>query len=135
MGQFKWQDRYDIGVDAMNDDHKVLLRLMDELEDLARRGNDAAATKAAMTKLGEFTNKHFSDEEAFMASFSYPGIDSHKLIHKNLLEKFGAYQRRLMSGEKLDEGFFDFLNIWLASHICGIDVKYGQHLRTHKKAV
>lgn len=134
MAQFKWQDRFDIGVKAMNDDHKELLALMDKLEDLARAGADSAAIRTAMSNLATCTTRHFADEEKYMDDIQFPQLAVHKQIHARLLAKLSDLQKSYVQTGALPSDLFDFLNMWLASHICGIDIKYGEHSRGIRKA-
>jgi hemerythrin-like metal-binding protein len=129
MASFKWQARFDIGVASMNEEHKELLTLMDTLEDLSAQGAPHDQQAAGLSKLGTYTVKHFTDEEGYMKSISFPGLETHKLIHKDLLAKFGVHQKNFEATGKLTPEFFDFLRLWLASHICGIDVKYSEHAK------
>lgn len=75
MTFFNWEDRYDLRVGDMNDEHKVLISKMNKLHDL----NEAKATKQniqiAFEDFAAYTVKHFKDEEVYLESISYPGLD------------------------------------------------------------
>ena len=122
---FAWEDRYDLKVDAMNGEHKILINKMNQLhasweaqgEDVPERFQDLAA----------YAVQHFEEEEKYMESIGFPELGVHKQIHKGLLEKVTGYGEQLSEKGQLPGEFFDFLKIWLASHICGIDMKYGEH--------
>lgn len=62
-----------------------------------------------------------------MASIDYPLLDTHKRIHANLLEEFGAHKTNFEKTGELTTKFFSFLKLWLTAHIQGIDKKYGLH--------
>lgn len=126
MSFFEWTQKLDIGVGEMNDEHKVLIGLMNKLHDLNAKNAATWEIEKALTELGSYTTKHFSDEEAYMAKISYPGLTTHKIIHKDLLEKFGAHVEAFKTSQKLAPDFFSFLTIWLNAHIQGIDTKYGE---------
>ena len=128
MSFIDWEDRYDVNVPEMNGEHRELMRLMNRLHEL----NDAKASKheigAALGELGSFTVRHFQHEEAYQEKIGFPGLGSHKRIHADLLEKFGAHQRDFEAGSGvLGERFFHFLKFWLSAHIAGVDRKYGEH--------
>ncbi|MEC9250163.1 MAG: hemerythrin family protein, partial [Pseudomonadota bacterium] len=79
-----------------------------------------------LERLGQVTIDHFRDEEAYMEKTGYPGITSHKLIHKDLLDKFTAFASEIKAnGGEVPEKFLTFLKLWLSAHIRGIDMKYG----------
>ncbi|MDB2425964.1 hemerythrin family protein [bacterium] len=127
MAFFTWDDKYDLGVNDMNGEHKILIEKMNKLHDL----NQAEAPKAELRKaFDEFVNytvKHFEDEEKYMESIDYPELRVHLIHHKNLLDKVTGFSNDFNRPEvtKLDDKFFKFLSVWLSAHICGIDMKYG----------
>lgn len=125
---FTWDEgQYSVWVKSMDDEHKKLIEIMNRLH--AR--NEANAPKnelvSIVKELGEYTVKHFSDEEQFMASVKFSGIETHKIIHKDLLTKFSSHKDKFVNGSEVRLGadFFMFLKTWLAAHIQGIDRKYG----------
>jgi hemerythrin len=127
-----WSKSLDIGVDAMNSEHKVLLAIMNKLYDRNEAKADRAELKALLKELGDYTVKHFTDEEAYLLSIQFPELEKHKLIHKSLLEKFAAHMTEFNKSGVLEESFFGFLKMWLSAHIQGIDMKYGDYAKTHK---
>jgi hemerythrin len=60
-----------------------------------------------------------------MDKIKFAGADTHKIIHKQLLEQVTAYITEFKKTGKLTDAFFNFLSVWLTSHIKGIDMKYG----------
>jgi hemerythrin len=127
MAFYEWTERLDVHVPAMNSEHKELIRLMNELFDKNEAGATRPELTAAVDALAKFTVKHFEDEEAHMAKIGFEGLETHKIIHQQLLTQFTAFVDTFeKSGDaKIDKKFFDFLSVWLTSHIKGIDTKYG----------
>ncbi len=132
MGFFEWNDKLDIGVQDMNREHKHLLGIMNRLFDRNQAKADRAEIKGLLKELGEYTVKHFGDEEKYFDSIKFPESEKHKLIHKDLLEKFGAHVAAFDKGGDLGDGFFAFLKMWLSGHIQGIDAKYGEFSKEKK---
>ena len=89
---------------------------------------------AAINALGEYTVRHFADEEACMARIRYRGIAVHKTVHKQLLAKFTGYQQAFQSNGVLTDDFFTFLKMWLNAHISSVDMKYSQHVAASAKS-
>ena len=126
MGYFQWSDKLDIGVKPMNDEHQVLLSIMNKLYDQNQASKSHAQLKLTVEELENYTLKHFKDEEAYMDSIGFPDADKHKIIHTQLLKRFGDQKAKfLQGGGAVHEGFFQFLKLWLSAHIQGIDIKYG----------
>ena len=122
--QIQWEDRYDLNIDNMNAEHRVLIKKMNHLLHIWR--DKDPKIMEVFDDFATYTQKHFESEEVYMESINYPEIDSHKLIHKNLLEKVGSFKTQLQKTGALSEDFFSFLKLWLSSHICGIDMKYSK---------
>jgi hemerythrin len=132
MTIMQWQPRFELHVEPMDREHQQLIRLMNELHDACLSGQRSAQV-LTLSALGDFTVKHFRDEEAYMASIHYEGLATHKRHHANLLKKFEDYAVRFKAGEELGNEFFHFLRFWLGSHICGVDTKYAEHGRSQKR--
>lgn len=64
--------------------------------------------------------------QLYSALPEYSGSGTHKLIHQDLLKRFGEHVLRFRSSPemKVSNDFFMFLKVWLSAHICGIDRKY-----------
>ena len=128
MTLLQWSDDLDVHVDAMNSEHKELIRLMNDVSDANATGVRASVA-GALERLVAYTVKHFENEEAYMASIDFAGLATHKLIHKDLLDRVGRFVSDFhdSGGAQLPKAFFDFLKFWLLSHIQGIDTKYGNN--------
>ena len=127
MAFFEWNSAFDVGVDAMNQQHQILIGMMDKLYNQ----NSANIPKNQLIKnvdeLFLFVVKHFREEETFMASISFPNLEAHKKLHQNLLNdlKILGDDFKQNHEEKLSSEFIIFLKFWLSTHIMGIDNKYG----------
>lgn len=136
MGLFDWDPRYDIGVDAMNREHRILLDLMARLQTLCEQRAAKPTVAAALDKLAAYTAQHFRDEEAFLETLQYAERKLHGVIHKQLLDKLEAHRAAFAASPsaKLSDDFFHFLKSWLSAHILGIDMKYGAVAKQKKSA-
>jgi hemerythrin len=135
MPIMNWDQTLDIGVPAMNADHRDILDVMNEIFDAHEAGKEGDSINRLVSRLGAVCTRHFSDEEAFMEKVGYPGLNSHKLIHKKLLEDFSGHAAAIkVAGGKANEDFFGFLKRWLVAHIKGIDSKYAEHANSSMSA-
>ena len=126
MPLMNWDSSLDVGVDKMNDEHQRILSLMNRIYDAREAGQSGPDVIALVDRLGQVTIDHFRDEEAYMEQVGYAGIASHKLIHKDLLDKFTGFAGDIKAnGGEVPEKFLTFLKLWLTAHIRGIDMKYG----------
>lgn len=129
MDKLEWTPVFDVHNTLMNDEHKTLIALMDNLRDRNQRSMDKQGLLETFEKLIAFTKVHFSDEEKHMNSIHYPKAEQHKLIHQqllNTLESQAEEFRRSVSG-KIPTAVFDFFKTWLVSHILMFDKDYAKH--------
>jgi hemerythrin-like metal-binding protein len=127
MAFLQWEEQLDVHVDGMNQEHTELIRLMNKVHDASSAGAGHALVARAVDELVKYTQKHFRDEEAYMASIGFGGLKSHQLIHRDLLSRVGGFAQEFKAAraERLPDDFFRFLRVWLVSHIQAVDTKYG----------
>jgi len=130
MPLMNWDQSLDIGIDAMNREHKQLLDVMNRIYDSREKGGPAIVS--LVQQLGDLCVRHFKAEEAFMQSITFPDFVAHKRVHERLLEKYGGFAAQIQAnqGRPSDE-FFQFLRLWLSAHIKCIDIKYSDHSKKH----
>lgn len=126
MSYLEWTNELDVGVAAMNEEHKQLIALMNEFHRLAQQPDSKVQATQALRKLGAFTGQHFAHEEKVMASMEFPGLENHARLHKKLLANLGEHVETFAKTGRSEELLL-FLKVWLKSHIMGLDTKYGQH--------
>lgn len=125
---FRWDPAtLSVKVQAMDDEHILLIKKMNAL-------HEAYAAKVGVAKieplLNDFVNyalQHFKDEEAFMQKVKFPSFESHQAIHKTLVAQVTKHVEEFKKTGQLTNAFFKFLEVWLMSHIKGIDMAYGKH--------
>jgi len=130
MPIMNWDATLDVGVEAMNREHRDILEAMNQIFDAHASGKRGDVINRLVARLGEVTTRHFADEERLMAKMGYPGLGSHRLIHEKLLQDFSTHVAKIKAaGGEANEEFFGFLGRWLVAHIKGVDVKYGVHAK------
>lgn len=132
LQQFVWSNKLMLGVNNMDDEHKILVDkiniLVSVLSDQYEK-KDKISLYNAFKDLAAYTREHFSHEEKFMESIRYPQLNSHKKIHEKLLEQVGRYGQQIENGTLDDQKLISFLRNWLISHIMGVDMQYAQHYK------
>lgn len=126
---FEWNRNLDLGINEMNDEHKHLIAIMNHLHDEYAKKTSKEVLGPIVQELTNYTLTHFRDEEAFMARVGYPKLDTHKIIHKNLISRLESHVEAFKQSGSLDPAFFEFLQFWLSAHIRGIDMQYADHCR------
>jgi hemerythrin-like metal-binding protein len=125
-----WTEEMSVGVKVLDDDHKNLIEMLNQLNDGILAGKGRETLGVVIEKLLEYTNFHFAREERLFIETGYPGGAAHKEEHESLSRRVKNLQSRFESGQSLEVSMetMAFLKSWLTNHIQGSDQKYGPHL-------
>jgi methyl-accepting chemotaxis protein/hemerythrin len=126
-----WTDDLSVGVGIIDEQHKGLVDLINELNAAMRQRRSDSVLVGVLERLKQYTVKHFATEEEFFDKFGYPDTASHKKAHHDLVEKVLAFEAELKSGRaKVTMEIMRFLKDWLVGHIMGTDKRYGPFLNS-----
>ena len=127
MSLITWNDRLSVKVAEIDQQHKKLITMINELNDAMKVGKGKDALGAIVNNLIVYTMTHFKTEEKYFAQFGYPDTDQHKKEHEAFVKKVSdfkdGFENRKIS---LTIEVMDFLSDWLKNHIMGTDKKYSQ---------
>ncbi len=134
MGFIKWNDNYSVKVVEIDDQHKKLIGLVNQLYDAMRAGKGREALDPVLTELVNYTVYHFSTEERLFRQHGYPDYEQHKKIHDDLTRKAKDLKEAFARGNKMITiDVMLFLSNWWNIHILEEDKKYVDFL--HSKGV
>lgn len=124
---FPWSEKLALGIGIMDEQHKVLVRLLNHLHDLVDSDSPASAVDALLHQLADYTKFHFGDEEKFMQAMGYPELPGHQEIHRTFVAEILALVESRRRAEPIDgQALLDRLKNWLTGHIMGSDQKYAK---------
>jgi len=130
---FPWSDNYKVGVEEIDEQHKELVRLLNNLHQAIHEHHGNETSRKILNELAEYTRVHFSLEESLMRISSYPDFESHKKIHEALIQQVQELQAKLDSGTvKITFELLHFLKNWLTHHIIESDKAFGAYFTTAK---
>jgi methyl-accepting chemotaxis protein len=125
-----WNDDVKIGIDLIDDQHKVLVDYLNELNEFMARGEGGKAVGRVIEKLKDYTVTHFGNEEKLFDKYGYPDREDHKSQHADLIETVKDIDRKFQAGTlALGTEVMEFLRGWLVNHINGTDRKYVPFLK------
>ncbi|MBM0107257.1 hemerythrin family protein [Steroidobacter sp. S1-65] len=135
MSLLPWDpQKFDVLVEEMNRQHHGLVDAMNELHQRAHAGAGKAELTRLLQHLERLTVRHFREEEAMLARQHYPQLEIHKGIHARLLKGLAEHKQAFLDGPgTFTREFFEYLELWLRSHIMHIDRKYGEHFAHERK--
>ncbi len=128
---FKWDDSYSVGIAQVDEQHKVLVDLVNRLDQAVSTGHDEAALRKILGELLDYTRYHFSTEENLMLSSGQNPLHyrKHKSEHDDFIQRVKEFSGQLRgSSTGLSEPLLDFLIKWLVDHILGSDKEMGRFL-------
>lgn len=127
-----WGPNIMIGIKRVDDQHKVLVKMINDLHKAMKGRQGQTALDRIMGELVDYTVMHFGMEEKIFAQYGYEEERQHKAIHKKLVAQVVDYQKKLKTGDPtLSIDLMAFLRTWLTDHIKGIDTKYVSFMKEH----
>ena len=131
----QWNSTFSIGVDKIDEQHQRLFQLATQLEE-ELAGRQAAETVGDALKLiVDYTSYHFKDEESLMAQINYPDLESHRALHKQLIDKVRAILLDIRLGRPLTVAdLISFLYQWIVEHIEKEDKKIGVAIQARRQS-
>lgn len=130
MSFFVWDERYQLGVQQIDDEHARLVMLLNQLHDAMATGQAKSMLGLLFTELIDYTKVHFSHEALLMKVYDYPEVAAHASEHAQLARKVLDLQRRFEEGSAtVTLQTAEFLRSWLSQHIMQTDRDLADHLR------
>jgi hemerythrin len=129
MAVIKWRDSYSTGIDAVDEEHKKLIDLIEAMHTSIRDKEPKETVEKVLAEVVEYTKTHFSNEEALMQDTLYTAVDEHIIEHQKLIKEVGEYRERLLND--FPDGrqeLYRFLREWLINHILESDKKFGAYI-------
>ncbi|MHC4698404.1 MAG: bacteriohemerythrin [Planctomycetota bacterium] len=138
---FEWDDSYSVNVEEIDEQHRDLFQLINEMHDVVMndrktRGtvtsmvNELRTMAAVLDELVAYAADHFSTEERCMRECCYPELAQHRKEHEDFADRIQAFKRGLDEGEAIrPHEILTFLKDWWRQHIMNVDKKYVPCLR------
>ena len=126
MSSLFWTDDLSIGIESIDEQHKVLFGLIDQLQEAMSRGESRTVLEEIFQGLIDYTDKHFKVEEVMFEKFAYPETEEHLAGHTEFVDKMASLKEQFDDNSNFMIGVdvMQFLTDWLVTHIQGTDKKY-----------
>ncbi len=124
MSAVTWQNAYSLGIPEIDEQHKTLFELINELWDALVKRSPVESQLLVIEGLEHYTIAHFAAEETFMRVIKYPKFDAHKQTHDKFVQRIAEEKTRLLAGNGLSLDVLYFLKDWLVNHILVDDQDY-----------
>jgi len=125
-----WSNKYSVGVKTLDDQHKGLLRVLNELHAAMMKGEAQKIAGPLLDKLMAGARDHFALEERMMSEARYAGMADHRAKHQELIVKLGNFIDRSRKGDNtMYVQLLNFLRDWLNDHMLQEDQEYAPLLK------
>lgn len=124
----EFTDEYLTGIQLIDDEHRELFHIVDKANRLIKSYDELSGYDQIvriLDELKQYTKEHFGDEEEYMESIRYEGLEAQKRAHDAFINKlenidFGELDKNPQAS--LNE-LLEFLLGWLINHILHTDKK------------
>ncbi|MGB9840170.1 bacteriohemerythrin [Thermovenabulum sp.] len=124
----KWKDDYKIGIYEIDNQHRRLFEIAEDTYNLLK--NEFILDKydkiiELISELKDYAKYHFKSEEDYMEKIGYKRLLSHKVEHKDFIEKIDSID--VFKIDHNQEAYvmelLDFIVNWISNHILEKDKK------------
>ena len=124
MAYIIWKDSFNIGVQEMDDQHRLLVNYINDLYDSIQAGNSEDNVETILHNLTEYIQLHFAAEEAILKSVNYPLLDSQIKQHEYYVSELNFLKSGFLDEAQTAQNMLLFLKDWFLHHITTEDLKY-----------
>ena len=121
-----WRSEYNINNFKIDSEHQKLFAIAREAINVTKLKDDIEINtklKEIITKLFDYVNYHFKNEEEYMTEISYPESSNHKILHENILEMLKELISNINTLEldQIQKTLQEFIENYIIKHILNDD--------------
>jgi len=120
---FEWTIDMRIDNGLVDEDHKALIGIANQVIELNRPNRDADKLKQAIRELYDYVKYHFVREEELMRKIKYAEVDSHHEKHEAIIKEMNHYLTSSHHMGEMLSNFRQLMNKWVINHIMEEDKK------------
>lgn len=118
----QWDEDMSVGVESIDEQHKLLLALFNETFE-AVHDHDENRVFELLDRMREYGEEHFRDEEQMMLDAGYELLNTHRMQHEEFSKQVNELHKNRFENTNLTR-LFTLLNSWLTRHILHEDQKF-----------
>jgi len=128
----EWKNEYSVGVKEIDEQHKIIIKLINELHFVITGEKDKEELEHILEQLANYGGYHLANEEKYFDKFGYVEADEHKAIHQQYRNTILEFQKKFKINKiKTIFEAIDFLEDWWIGHINNIDKRYTKTFNDH----
>ncbi len=134
MALLKWDERYRLGLDAVDYEHRELIELINRLHDELFIASAKQTVPGFFGDLLNAISTHFALEEVLMRGHGYDRLSEHKRDHERLLDEIRDIMDAFENADEIDSvDLAHRLDAWFSRHFVTHDARlhlaFGKHAR------
>jgi len=119
----KWDNKYELGHERIDAEHRIFFRLMMDFQEAVTYGAPNEKLLRTLNEIVKYADFHFVSEENIMTDNNYPDQKRHAHLHNILLSEVKDKLHQFTSGNIGANEVFEFLFEWFALHTSNEDKK------------
>lgn len=129
MSLMTWTSAMSVGVPELDEDHRVLIRIINQLADSKEKQDQAGVLRQSLYSLLRYAEFHFAREEKVLTACQFPGMTHHKREHRAFTDHMKELAKsldddELPAAEIVSQDLLTYLKEWLNHHILIEDMSY-----------
>ena len=127
MPLIAWKDDYSVNNEILDNHHKELFRIINELYDDCLNVDNVNCLGPKLDDLVSYSKYHINAEEQFMKDKGYKDYENHIVLHSQFVRKINdVYVNYPQNELEASRDLIIFLGNWILNHIIKEDLKYSQ---------
>lgn len=141
MAFMEWESEMSVGVPEIDEDHRVLISVINELAEIQGREDRVSQLLGCFSHLKSYAEFHFSREEAMMRTAGFLALDGHQAEHRAFEAKMTELSETLEGDDgkaaaaTVNEKLLSYLKNWLQHHILVVDKAYAPSVQESREAL
>lgn len=132
MGLLKWKPEYSVGIDAMDDEHREMIALINDVYEKLGASPNAEDIEDCLENIYTTISMHFALEERMMREQSYIEYEAHKDDHEDLLDEIRDLMDEFVADADLGSRLLEKrLSDWFGHHFASFDARLHGKLGAH----
>jgi len=130
-----WDEKYSVGDDGIDQQHKELFKIINNLDDAIRNAQGKSAIHQILNEMNGYIAWHFNEEETYMKENDYPELNAHRVAHQTFVDETADAIKKLEFGFELGLALVTrkFLGEWIKKHVLVEDQKYKSYIQNKQQ--
>jgi hemerythrin len=129
MDLIKWRESYGTGVLSMDNQHRTIIELINELYKNIRQEESSRSVEDVLADMMKYAEEHLLAEENLLKTNDFPDYVEHMSKHQSYRERLTALMVESTNDpDAAVKSTYAFLRQWWMGHIVDEDKKYGEFL-------